>query len=141
VAPGFWPTAKPWDKIALGKNCAPRRGAGRAPIAHTYTKLFTHVLFSTKNRDKLIPADIMPDLHAYIGGIVKDVGGKALIVGGVEDHVHMLALFPPRIALSDAMREVKAGSSRWMKEELKTRGSFAWQTGFHCIQCQSIARR
>lgn len=99
-------------------------------MAHTYTKLLTHVIFSTKNREKLIPADLMLGLHAYIGGIVKNVGGTALIVGGVEDHVHLLVMFPPRIALSDAVREAKAGSSRWMKEELKSRGSFAWQTGF-----------
>ncbi|MCG3182431.1 MAG: hypothetical protein ICCCNLDF_00493 [Planctomycetes bacterium] len=99
-------------------------------MAHTYTKLLSHVIFSTKNRDKLIPPYLLPDLHAYIGGVVKSVGGTALIVGGVEDHVHMLVLLPPRIALSDAMREVKAGSSRWMKEKLKTGGSFAWQTGF-----------
>jgi putative transposase len=99
-------------------------------MSHTYSKLLSHIIFSTKNREALIPADLQPQLHSYVGGIVRDLGGSALAVGGVADHVHLLALFPPRIAISDAMREVKAGSSRWMKDKLKTRGGFAWQTGF-----------
>jgi putative transposase len=74
--------------------------------------------------------ELQPKLHAYLGGIVRDVGGSAITVGGVEDHVHILALLPPRIAPSDALREIKAGSSRWMKEQPATKGKFAWQTGF-----------
>lgn len=97
-------------------------------MSHTYTKLLTHAIFSTKNRDKLIGAQTQPLLHAYLGGIVRDLGGSALKVGGVEDHVHLLVILPPRLALSDAMREIKAGSSRWMKDEHEPK--FAWQTGF-----------
>lgn len=97
-------------------------------MSHTYTKLLTHVIFSTKSRDKLIDAKVQPQLHEYLGGIVRDLGGSALIVGGVEDHVHLLLILPPRLALSDAMREIKAGSSRWIKEEHEPK--FAWQTGF-----------
>jgi putative transposase len=97
-------------------------------VSHTYTKLLTHIIFSTKNRQKSIPTSALAELHAYIGGIVRDLGGSALAVGGIEDHVHILALFPPRIALSDALREIKSGSSRWMRE--KHAPKFAWQTGF-----------
>ncbi len=78
----------------------------------------------------MIPSDLQRKLHAYIGGIVREVGGTAIVVGGVEDHVHILAIVPPRIALSDALREIKAGSSRWMKKQLSMLGAFAWQTGF-----------
>ncbi|MBK8205439.1 MAG: IS200/IS605 family transposase [Planctomycetes bacterium] len=97
-------------------------------MSHTYTKLLTHIMFSTKNRDRTIAAEVQPKLHAYLGGIVRDLGGSALAAGGVEDHVHLLVILPPRLALSDTMREIKSGSSRWMKEEHEPK--FAWQTGF-----------
>ncbi|MBK9975956.1 MAG: transposase [Planctomycetes bacterium] len=97
-------------------------------MSHTYTKLLTHILFSTKNREPLIATPVQPQLHAYIGGIVRDLGGSALTVGGVADHIHFLVLMPPRIALSDALREIKSGSSRWMKDGQVP--NFAWQTGF-----------
>jgi putative transposase len=99
-------------------------------MARTYTKLVSHITFSTKDRAPLIVADLQPRLHTFIGGIVRELGGTALIVGGVADHVHILAMFPPRVALSEALREIKAGSSRWMKQQLGTRGGFAWQAGF-----------
>lgn len=97
-------------------------------MSHTYTKLLTHAIFSTKGRNKQIDTNVQPLLHAYLGGIVRDFGGSALSIGGIEDHVHMLMLLPPRLALSDAKREIKSGSSRWMKEQHEQ--NFAWQSGF-----------
>jgi REP element-mobilizing transposase RayT len=99
-------------------------------MSHTYAKLISHIIFSTKDRTPLITDEIRPKVHAYIGGIIRDLGGSALIVGGVEDHVHILTVLPPRLAPSDAMREIKAGSSRWIKNELGMRQTFAWQTGY-----------
>lgn len=99
-------------------------------MSHTYSKLLTHITFSTKDRAHLITPSMQPELHAYMGGIVRDMGGSALEIGGMPDHVHLLVLTPPRLALSDLMREVKAGSSRWATEQMGTRGKFAWQTGY-----------
>lgn len=99
-------------------------------MSHTYSKLLTHITFSTKDRAPLITAELQPQLHAYIGGIVRDLGGRALEIGGMSDHVHLLLLTPPRLALSDVMREVKAGSSRWASTQGADSGKFAWQTGF-----------
>jgi REP element-mobilizing transposase RayT len=99
-------------------------------MSHTYSKLLTHVTFSTKDRAPIIPPLLQPKLFAYMGGIVRDVGGSALEIGGMPDHVHLLILTPPKLALSDLMREVKAGSSRWMSTQTETMGRFSWQTGF-----------
>jgi putative transposase len=101
----------------------------------TYTNLLTHIIFSTKERLPLIDDKMKPRLHAYMGGIVREIGGVALIVGGINDHVHLLISLPPTLALSDVMRVVKTNSSRWMHEQ--NRPKFQWQSGFGAFSVSS----
>lgn len=63
-----------------------------------------------------------------MNGIIQEIRGKAISIGGRPDHAHVLASFPPALALSDVMRTVKANSSRWITEE-GLLPEFAWQTG------------
>jgi putative transposase len=98
-------------------------------LAGTYTKLFYHIVFSTKNRQPCIPAEIEEELHRYMGGIVRGIGGTTLEINGMTDHVHILATLPPKIAISDALREIKANSSKWMHES-KGAERFYWQDRF-----------
>lgn len=88
----------------------------------------SHIVFSTQAFLPLITAEIRAELFAYIGGLVRELKGKAIIVNGVADHVHLLILLPPTVSISDAMRFVKANSSRWVKERFGIK--FAWQKGF-----------
>lgn len=64
-----------------------------------------------------------------MGGIVREIGGKAYIVNGTTDHVHLLISLPPALSLSDAVRVLKANSSRWMRGEKKA-SKFSWQSGY-----------
>lgn len=73
--------------------------------------------------------ELAPRLFAYLGGIVAELGGSAVIINGTSDHVHMLLSLPPALALSDAMRVIKTNSSRWVHETTPARDS-GWQTGF-----------
>ena len=98
-------------------------------MPHTHTNLLTHVVFGTKDRMPLIPVELKHQLHAYMGGIVREIGGKAYIVNGTTDHVHLLISLPPALALSDVVRVLKANSSRWMRSE-KQAGKFGWQPGY-----------
>lgn len=91
------------------------------------TSLHYHLVFSTKNRSPMIAPERQADLWMYCGGIVRKLGGAPLQIGGVEDHIHLLVGIPPTIAVSDFLRELKKGSSTWMKEKVR---SFAWQTGY-----------
>ena len=77
-------------------------------MAQTLTNLLTHVIFSTKDREPLIAQSFREDLHAYLGGIVRELGGTAAMVGGTADHVHMLIHTPPTISIADALRVIKA---------------------------------
>jgi len=97
-------------------------------MSHTHTNLLSHVVFSTQGHLPLISCDIKSELFAYMGGLVKELKGKPIIINGMSDHVHMLILLPPNVSVSDAMRFVKANSSRWVKERFGKK--FAWQKGF-----------
>ena len=99
-------------------------------MSRTFTHLVTHVVFSTKDREPLITSDIRAEMHAYLGGLILELKGKAHAVNGMADHVHMLIHLPPTIAPSDALRFIKANSSRWVRDKWPRRSSFAWQLGY-----------
>lgn len=99
-------------------------------MPNTYTALYAHVVFSTKNRARTIATPIRPRLHAYLGGISRNLGASAIAVGGVEDHVHILLRYPSRLALADIVCKLKANSTRWVHETFRERSSFAWQNGY-----------
>ncbi len=97
-------------------------------MAHTYISELVHCVFSTKQRRNLIAPDVQPLLWAFLGGIARKNGFKALIVGGTENHVHILLSLPATQPLAKAMQLIKGASSHWMNET-HTHG-FAWQEGY-----------
>jgi len=97
-------------------------------MSHTYVSSLIHCVFSTKNRRDLIAEEIQPQLWAFVGGIARKNGFKALIVGGIANHAHVLLSLPAALPLSKAMQLIKGASSHWMNEN-HTR-DFAWQEGY-----------
>lgn len=100
------------------------------PMAGTYTNLLYHLVFSTKQRLSLITKELQPDLYSYIGGIIRGEGGTLLEIGGMPDHVHLLAKFKPTGSISDMLKVIKAGSSKWINEEQFKMRKFGWQDGY-----------
>jgi len=98
-------------------------------MSHRFTALFTHLIFSTKDRFPHLDKDLGTDCRAYIGGIVENIGGRRIAVGGVADHVHLLLDMPVTMSLSDVVRTIKSNSSKWIHEQ-KHRPKFAWQQGY-----------
>lgn len=97
-------------------------------MPQTLTSINLHVIFATKSREPSITIEVMPELHAYLGGIARNLDAVALAIGGVADHVHLLISVPAKLSTSDLVGKLKSNSSRWMHERgLK---SFAWQTGY-----------
>jgi REP element-mobilizing transposase RayT len=97
-------------------------------MGSSYTSLHFHIVFSTKERRPLIAAAWRSQLHKYLGGTVRGLGGVAETVGGVEDHVHILASLNATHRLADFLRELKKASSVWSAENQER--SFAWQIGY-----------
>ncbi len=98
-------------------------------MASTLTNLLYHVVFSTKGRAPLITGVIREPLYRYIGGIIKNQRGALIEIGGVADHVHLLARFPASKAVSDMLRDLKSDSSGWINQEGRHE-RFGWQTGY-----------
>jgi REP element-mobilizing transposase RayT len=95
-------------------------------MSHTFSQLLFHFVFSTQNREELIGPDLRPKLYSYLEGIVQSEGGVLLSIGGMPDHVHLLARLKPAIFIPDLLRSIKAGSSGWVN----SRSRFAWQEGY-----------
>jgi REP element-mobilizing transposase RayT len=98
-------------------------------MSHTYCSSLMHCVFSTKEHRKTIVAEVQPQLWAYIGGVARTHGMKALAVGGVEDHVDMLLSLPATMAIAKAMQQIKTASCKWMHDDCG-RDSFEWQEGY-----------
>jgi len=95
----------------------------------SFTRLTYHIVFATKYRKPTIKEDIQERLYEYMGGTLRAKKGHLIEIGGVEDHVHILAGLSPSLAVSDVIRDVKAASSKWMKDEPHN-DKFEWQKGF-----------
>jgi len=96
-------------------------------MPHTYCTNFVHCIFSTKERIDSIPDNAREHLYAYMLGIAKNLRIEILALGGTSNHLHILLALPAKQSLSDAVRDLKANSSRWMSETCKP---FSWQEGF-----------
>ena len=99
-------------------------------MSQSYTNLIYHIVFSTKNRESLITDEIKPRLYEYIGGILRNKGGVALAIGGMNDHIHVLAKLHPDESLSSVLRDLKANSSGWMHKVFPEMKDFSWQRGY-----------
>ena len=104
----------------------------------TYLSLHYHLVFSTKNRQPSISDRLAPDLHAYMGGIIRALGGVALAVGGVADHVHVLVGLKPVHSVASVIRDLKSGSSQWVHQRKRDPG-FWWQEGYAAITISPVA--
>jgi putative transposase len=99
-------------------------------VAHTYTNILIHALFSTKDRHPWLNPEVKAELFPYLGGTIDHLGGQSLLVNGPANHVHMLFVQPASLSLADLIEKVKANSSGWVKKRWPNCKAFAWQTGY-----------
>ncbi len=99
-------------------------------MANTFTSLHYHVIFSTKHREPWITHDLEERVWKFLGGIARENGMKALLIGGMPDHVHLALALPPAQSVSKALQLLKGGSSKWIKDALPQMRGFAWQDGY-----------
>jgi putative transposase len=89
-----------------------------------------HVVFAVEDRQSLIKPEHNDELQKYITGIVSGQKQKLIAINNVPDHLHMLVGLKPDVALSDLVRDVKAGSSKFINEKHWATGGFSWPEGF-----------
>jgi len=105
-----------------------------------YLSLHYHLVFSTKNREPLIPPEWQARFQDYLGGTIRGLGGFPEGIGGVADHVHMLVGLKATHCLSDVMRELKKASSLWAHAQMGLR-AFAWQEGYAAFTVGAPSRQ
>jgi len=99
-------------------------------MPHSYTSIMVHVVFSTKDRTPQLDTALEERLYPYLGGILRELGGKLFTVNGVEDHIHLLAAIKATMSIAEIVGKIKGSSSKWVHETFPDRSSFAWQRGY-----------
>ena len=99
-------------------------------MSQSLAQILVHLVFSTKNRERVLEDAIRDDLHAYMGGIVDHDGSRLLKAGSVGDHVHLLIAHPRTCSPADLVQDIKTGSSKWLKTRGPHYGQFHWQNGY-----------
>ena len=95
----------------------------------THTSLYCHIIFSTKNRSPCISKGWETRLHEYMGGIIRQLGGVAEIIGGTSDHIHILISLKATHTVAEIMRKLKSNSTKWIHDCIDTR-FWGWQAGY-----------
>jgi putative transposase len=99
-------------------------------MSQSLVKNLIHLVYSTKDRRPLITDSVRDGLFAYQAVVFKQWDSPALVIGGVEDHVHALFSLSKNHALKTIVEEVKKGSSKWIKTQGVSFQNFYWQTGY-----------
>jgi len=99
-------------------------------MANTYSQIYVQIVFAVQGRQNLIKKKHREELHKYISGIVKNRNQKMLSIFAMPDHIHLLVGLKPNISISDLVRDIKAGSSKFINDSRWINGKFNWQKGF-----------
>jgi putative transposase len=97
---------------------------------HSFTNVLVHYVWSTKNREPLLNAEMCNRLWPYLGGIARANETKAIAVGGRSDHVHALISLSSTHSVAKAAQLLKGNSSKWIHETFPKLRSFEWQKGY-----------
>jgi REP element-mobilizing transposase RayT len=125
-----------WVNIKT-KFINPERVESPASLGHYHVmpqslaKIIVHSVFSTKDRRPFLrDKPLREELHRYLGGILNNLDCQPIIIGGVEDHVHILSTLARTHAAAEMIKEVKRSSSHWLKTKSPGLHDFAWQNGY-----------
>src|SRR6266478_8205800 len=100
-------------------------------MAQSLSRLWTHLIFSTKDRFPFLKDEqIQRDMHGYLATVLRSHDCEALIVGGHNDHVHALFSLSRKFSLSTIVKKIKRTSSVWVKDLSQTQRKFHWQNGY-----------
>jgi REP element-mobilizing transposase RayT len=99
-------------------------------MSQSFTQVYVHIVFHTKNNVDHIYPEIEDELYAYIGGILRNCKSNVIQIGGTTDHLHILCILHKTFSLSDLAEEIKKSSSKWIKTKGDAYKNFYWQDGY-----------
>ena len=108
-------------------------------MSSTHLSLHFHIIFATKDRLPSIASLWRGEMHAFLGGVLREMGAFPQCVGGIADHVHILAGLKATHCLANVMRDLKRASSEWVHECIGDR-TFGWQEGYGAFTVSASMR-
>ena len=100
-------------------------------MPQSFARVVLHVVFSTKNRTPFLKdPELRARLHSYIAGVLQNIGCEPILIGGVEDHVHILCNLSRTVTIAGLVEEAKKTPSKWMKGQGQAFNDFYWQGGY-----------
>ena len=99
-------------------------------MSQSLSKLYVHLVFSTKHREPLLSSPLRGQMHAYLATVLKNQDSPAVRIGGTSDHVHSLFRLSKNCSLAKIVEEIKTSSSKWIKTQRGSFSNFHWQSGY-----------
>ena len=99
-------------------------------MPQSLANILVHLIFSTKERATVLDDVWRDDLHGYIGGVLRRCGSDLVAANSVADHIHLLFAMPRTIAVSDLVKEIKTGATKWIRQKDPSLEGFHWQAGY-----------
>jgi putative transposase len=99
-------------------------------MPQSLTKLYLHIVFSTRNRAPCLEDSINVELYSYFGGILNNIECLPIKIGGYHDHIHILCRMSKKITVVKLLEEIKKSSSKWIKTKGEEFSDFHWQDGY-----------
>lgn len=110
-------------------------------MSHSFISSHYHIVFSTKNRMPLLTKPIRDRLFPYVNGIAHPHRIQVYALGGIENHIHLLASLPAQMSLAKAVQLIKGSASKWINETFSDSPFFAWQQGYAAFSIGVSQRR
>ncbi|MGE5437145.1 MAG: IS200/IS605 family transposase [Syntrophothermus sp.] len=105
----------------------------------SYTSIFYHIVFSTKNRNNTIKAEFEKRIYNYIWEVIKDKKCKLIRIGGTENHIHILLVLHPDQSLSELIRVLKCNSTNFIKKNIDNKFE-GWQEGYSAFTVDAVGK-
>jgi REP element-mobilizing transposase RayT len=99
-------------------------------MPQSLAKAYLHLVFSTRNREQVLADEHRPDLHAYMGGILKGMDCVPIEINSESDHVHVLFMLGRTAGISKVVGGLKKSSTDWLRERSSRYAGFHWQSGY-----------
>ncbi|HVU99752.1 MAG TPA: IS200/IS605 family transposase [Verrucomicrobiae bacterium] len=99
-------------------------------MPQSLSRILIHLVFSTKNRERVLTAEIQAELHPYLAGVLDNLECAAVQAGGADDHVHLLFGLSRTRTVAEVVETVKTSSSKWIKTKGAAFARFHWQSGY-----------
>ncbi|MBI3874414.1 MAG: IS200/IS605 family transposase [Verrucomicrobia bacterium] len=108
-------------------------------MPQSLAKIYIHLIFSTKNRERMLSDDIRSDLHAYMGGTLKGLGCSSIEINTEPDHAHLLFLMTRTETVSTVVGQLKKSANDWLRTRGPQFAHFYWQGGYGAFSVSQSA--